>query len=210
MGVFRKLLAELREGGAATEKTAIERAIEIQKAVARGADPAVQALVSLALAHPEEADLYIIHLPRMPLNSVMALVRSRPSEVKSLLASMLALLSGADWRGRSFDLANGPLHWFETVARCAAQVGNDGLLEDAASCLFDAEARWQRFAQRRLTRAWLEAIDAGDAQTVARALRRHPSAAKWYSDEGWRPQSAHSLIRRALAEGIGASKADKS
>jgi hypothetical protein len=129
------------------------------------------------------------------------LTNAHPVVVKNLVVSLCEHLTDKNSLGRSYELADGPLQWIEWVAESAAEEGNQVLLENAASRLFAAEVRWQRYKQRRQTREWLESIGDRDAQTVARALAKYPAAVKWYTDQGWKPKQAHLLILRALRKG---------
>lgn len=135
----------------------------------------------------------------MPAAAVDALVDSDVGVAAELLSGMRKSLDEMQWGSRSFDYANIPLGWLQRIASAAAQHNQIGLLEDAVTCLFAAEVRWERFEQRKKARAWLELLRDEPAATVARVLRRHPEAGRWYQREGWRARGAHPLVKQALS-----------
>ena len=177
----------------------MERAEELADEVATGDAGAIGELVELAIQHRTDAELYLDHVYLVPRTALRELVTDRAADAQVLVESMAAALMGKDWGTRDFNASNGPLEFLGDIARVAATTGQAGLLEDAAGALFEAEARWQRFAQRKRTRGWLESLETRAAETVARALRRVPEAARWYMEEGWEPRRASAPIREAFA-----------
>ncbi|WP_437893324.1 protein kinase domain-containing protein [Sorangium sp. So ce124] len=190
MTEVRELLATVVEEQPNTAASAPDLA---QRAV-RGDTAASRALVQLGLDEPRNSELFLDYITAVDTEF---LVRGSEAHAGALLASMAYHLSH-DWGHRSFDDANPSMSWILQLAQAAASANRQGLLEDAARALFEAEAHWKRFDQRRRTRGWLLSLRGVSAQTVARALRTHPAAMEWYEEENWSSTSADIAIREAF------------
>jgi hypothetical protein len=86
-----------------------------------------------------------------------------------------------------FNYMNVPLRFIWNIAALAGEQGDFGLLEDAATVLFEADVHCARYDQRRRSRAWLEGLRGQAAAAAARALSAVPAAAEWYLEEDWNP-----------------------
>jgi serine/threonine protein kinase len=163
-------------------------------------DLAPQEWLEYALSNPDDADALIYRLPAIEKEHLARWVVEREADVERLVESVDQHLMGraGTWTLRDFDDANAPMTWLRSVAALAAVRQREGLLEDATGALMRAEARWQRFTQRHLTRTWLETLSDRNARTVARVLVRHPASRAWLLDEGWSPAGTSPEIRSAL------------
>lgn len=191
MGELRELLAEVREEAPIPSLGAPELA----KRALAGDSAASLALAQLGLDDRDNAELFLDYVRCADAGSV---VTKSSEDASALVSSMLHHVTH-EWGRRSFNDANPVLRWILQVAQAAEGRNVQGLLEDSARALFEGEAHWERYDQRRLTREWLVRLRGTSAQTVARALRAAPSASSWYLQEGWTPTSADSAIRGALA-----------
>jgi hypothetical protein len=151
--------------------------------------------------HPEDDDLYLDRLHHVDEAGVMAWLQTRAQEVGALIQHFERhFLDGSAWGQRSFDDAGDRIAFLRRVALCAARVGDHGLLEDCAGSLLRAEAHWQRFPQRRATRAWIESLSGAAARTVARVMRREVAGTRWLLEEGWSPVRTDPAILQATRD----------
>lgn len=173
------------------------RALEEQLQLGRPA--AIARLVELCSANPDDAMLFCQVLGGIGEPGVRQLVMAHATTLPGMMTRMRANLDEYHAQSRpDINYWSTPLRWFFNIADTAADTRNYGLLEDAASHLFECEAVYQRFQQRHRTRSWLVAMVGEAAETVARSLRRFAAARTWYLDEGWRPMDAAPAIRRAF------------
>lgn len=202
---FRNLLASALAASGDLSKTPLDRANEIKELVRAGNMDAVRELSEIAISQPREVDVFFDILPLMPHAAVVMLVSERADDVQVIVDGIRDSFTGAAWGRRSYDHANVVLKWIENVARVAAAQGKLGLLEDASVALFEADAYWERFPQRRRTQDWILTLVGSQADTVARSLLRLPGAVKWYTKEGWTPTTAAPAIRSAIQAALAAS-----
>lgn len=176
----------------------VEIAEELAGRARKGDKAAAADLFDLAAQGLDDSDLFLDHLAKLPAASVVAGVTHDPRQAGQLLEPMSRHLD-EDFGDRSFDYLNVPLGWMLEVAKAAIRLGDLGLLEDAASVLFEAEPHYARYDQRRKSRAWLNTLSGQAARTVARALQSSPEAVDWYMAEEWEPdRRADDSIRGAL------------
>jgi hypothetical protein len=163
-------------------------------------DPSVaEECLEFCLAHPDDYDAHVDYLSRVSQVALVSWVETRTPDLGSLVGAVEGLLlDDSAWAGRDFNRSNAPIAWLRRVAKAAADGAADGLLEDASTALMRTEAKWQRFAQRHQTRAWLEEIKGDQARTVARVLAREPDAVAWLIDEGWSPARTTTELRAVL------------
>lgn len=175
-----------------------EVAAELRQRVRRGDMSAATSLYALADEKVDDAELLLDYVAPTPGPVLQQLAAADPDQIRRLLDAMRTHLH-ENFGDRQFDSANIPLRWMENVGRAASAVGDLGLLEDAAGALFDSDARWARYEQRRYTRNWLMQLSGPAARTVARALQANPAAVQWYLDEDWKPsRNTDPAIRGAL------------
>lgn len=177
-----------------------ERAKQLEQGINDGDEIAADDLLELALDNPQEHPIFFDSLPSVRGERLRLFVQSRPDEAEQLVAAMRDHLLDTDG-DRHFNNVNEPLMWLQLVASNAIAVNELGLAEDSAEALFEAEARWDRFDQRRRTRNFLERVhDDEAARAIARALQRVPQAVDWYLREDWRPsERTHRAIRAVLS-----------
>jgi hypothetical protein len=159
------------------------------------------ALLDECLLHPENHELYLDRLHHVDEAGVMAWLQTRAQEVGVMISQFERhLINGSAWAPRSFDDAGTRIAFVRRVALCAARVDDHGLLEDCAGSLLRAEAHWQRFTQRRATRAWIESLSGAAARTVARVMRREVAGTRWLLEEGWLPVRTDPAILQATKD----------
>ncbi|MCC7140223.1 MAG: protein kinase [Planctomycetes bacterium] len=173
---------------------------QLQVRARAGDEAATRRLAELAEAHPDDAAVVIDGLPLVEGAVLKAMVRDRPKSVAGLVAAMRAMIASgsAAWGGRDFGHANECLGWILAVAQRAIRSSAWDLAEEAADALFELDGQWQRFDQRRRSRSWLVGLTGEAARRIADVLRRHPSAVRWYLNEGWDPEGADPRIVAAL------------
>ena len=122
--------------------------------------------------------------------------RQDPRRAGTLLRLMDSHLQHITWGRRNFDHYNVPLHWMQRVAQVAADEGASDLLEDACAALFRHEPRLDRWRQKLRSKEWIASLEGDAAMRVARMLREHPGAARFY---GPIKHAANPAIRAVLA-----------
>ena len=141
----------------------------------RGGDPDAAVAACLQAAdRPEDTDLLLDEVPRLP-NVATPLVQNHPEETLRLAKAIAAALDFGTFGRRDFDHANVPLRWMLDLARAAAAAGKNDLLEDLCDTLFPVEAGWDRYPQRDRTVDWVCALREPAASVVAGCLRTHPA-----------------------------------
>ncbi|HSH80841.1 MAG TPA: serine/threonine-protein kinase, partial [Herpetosiphonaceae bacterium] len=192
------VLALLDAAFAEAEQTPLEQAVTLVAAVRSGQPDALDALLRLTLANPEDIRLYL-EVAALPLQAVQEVVQGRPADVAQVIENNgRQLLDESFWNSNGRRLTSTLLDLVQTAAIFAEGAGNVGLLQDAASVLFAGDGKWQQFDRARKARPWLERLSGPAARVVARSLRHHPKAASWYLIDTWRPSAADSLIQDAF------------
>jgi len=148
-------------------------------------------VVSLALDHHTNAELYIDQLARVPVCHLERWTRQSPSDAAGLAQRMSRHLLSIDWGDRDPDYANTPLSFVHTMLRTLVEEGLLGPAEDVAEDFFLAEVHWNRWRQKARTETWLARLDETAGQALARALRAAVGAVEYHRQLGtWRPASA--------------------
>jgi serine/threonine protein kinase len=190
---LRRLLSGPVRSPAATLATLEER-------IDAGDALAADQLLDLALAAPDDDEIWLDHVVKLPKGLTEHLVVSRPRDLVRGFDSVYRHVR-RNWRDRSFNLLNVPLRWLFDAAQAAQANADFSTLEEACRTLFELEVHCARYEQRHRTRAWLEALAGEAAETVARVVQAIPAAAKWYLDEGWSPANCDNGVREALLGG---------
>jgi serine/threonine protein kinase len=193
--VLALLDATLAEAG----PTPLERAEALVQAIRGDHAGALDDLLRLALANPDDSDLYLAFVSQLPAHVVYEMVQRKPSEAAQLIENIGTQLADEYyWNHHGRRLTSAMLDFVQSVAGYAATTGNQALLQDAAAVLFDGDGKWQQYDRARKARLWLVRLSGSDARVVARSLRLRPKAASWYLIDKWQPSAADSLIRDAF------------
>jgi serine/threonine protein kinase len=193
------VLALLEATVAEPVETVYQRAEGLLAAATADESGAAAALCELALESPSDASLYIDYVSNLPIGAILELVKRNSDLLRQILDNMEPLFRDDDyWRYRNYDHANYPLKFVSSVAQCAVESGDDGLLEDAATVLFVGEPERTRYRQRDRSRVWLRSLRGHAAEVVARALRRYPRAVAWYREGNWQAGGAEPTILASL------------
>jgi serine/threonine-protein kinase len=147
-------------------------------------------IVSLALDHQANGELYVDQLARVPPQYLEDWTRQSPADAAGLAQRMSRHLLSMDWGDRDPDYANTPLNFVHTVLRTLVEERLLGLAEDVAEDFFLAEVHWNRWRQKTRTETWLARLDDVAGQALARALRAAAGAVDYHRQLGsWRPAS---------------------
>lgn len=181
----------------------VDRAEALVDAGRAGDTAAFLGLLELALEHPEDDEVVLDQLPRVPEQVIDSLAERSPADV-ALLAEAMGRALVEDFGERSFGTLDGIIGFIGRCARAAARAGAMGPLEDCTESLCRVEASHNQYGPRHETRAWLQRLHGEAAITVARVLRANPDAVAWYLQEDWRPGSGTDrAIRSSLSLGVG-------
>jgi serine/threonine protein kinase len=160
-------------------------------------ESAVEAL-NIAIRHPEDDEIWIDEIARMPLDAVRELTRRTPEVAADAAATMLRHTDFQTWGHRDFNYANTPLRWAHEVLRVLTEEGQLGLAEDLAAIAFGREEGWDRWAQKRVTVDWLRSLEEPEGVVIRRAIRRS-GARDYYAS----PLETGRILSRSLAAEFG-------
>jgi eukaryotic-like serine/threonine-protein kinase len=163
-----------------------------------GAAVDVGQILALARQHPDDGQLYLDELARLPYEALAGHTRSAPEETAEVATIMLRHLIEDDWGRRQFDYANTPLGWTFTVLRTLLADDYAGLAEDLATEFFRAEQQWDRWPQLNETVRWLKSLPESRGAVMARAIRR-AGGADYYN----RQIGTDRVVSRSLAAELG-------
>lgn len=103
---------------------------------------AARELLELGAASLDDADLFLDCIAHVDAGALDAFVHERPDDADALVTAMEGhVLDRHRWVGRDFNSSNRVIAWLRSAATVAVGRRRDGLLEDAATALFRAEAR---------------------------------------------------------------------
>jgi serine/threonine-protein kinase len=155
---------------------------ELVRQVQNGEAADMARIFALARQHPDNEQLYIDELARLPLGDLARFVRFAPEETAEVAKTMLRHLIEGDWSMRDFNYANTPLGWAFAVLRTLLAAGHTGVAEDLGAEFFRADRHWNRFKQLDMTARWLKSLSEQDGVVIARAIRR-AGASDYYGSE---------------------------
>lgn len=138
-------------------------------------------------------------VPRLPHALISSLARFAPDVAAHTAESCCRHLRGDTWGTRSYDYLETVFGFILETLQSLESVKQVGEIEDVTDALLPADIKWQRFGHRRAFRKWVDSLSGDAADAVGRALKRHPEAADWHLQEGWRPSSTNATIRSAYA-----------
>jgi len=159
-------------------------------------------LLQMADAHLDDAEIFFDFLPSVRGAALDELVVDEDMTDRIVGAMGSWLADHRAWGYRNFDDYNSVLGWLHEVLASAQRRGRMGVLEDVADRLFSVGYRLDRWRDRARTWKWLADLQGQEAETVARALRRHPDAAEWLVRDGI-PDGAHPDIAAVLGAAPG-------
>jgi len=163
-----------------------------------GAAIDVGQILALARQYPDDGQLYLDELARLPREALAGHASSAPEETAEVAMIMLRHLTEDDWGRREFDYANTPLGWAFTVLRTLLANDRAGLAEDLATEFFKAEQQWDRYSQLNITVRWLKSLPESRGAVMARAIRRAGGAGYYNRQIG-----NDRVVSRSLAAELG-------
>lgn len=128
--------------------------------------------IEIASLYPQDHEIWWDELARLSTAAVTALTHEAPDLMGNAARTMLDQLDFDAWGRRNFDDMKLPLGWCHTVLCTLVDDGKFGLAEDVAVDMFEAEARCDRWPQKRVTIAWLRSLPEPAGAAMARAIRR--------------------------------------
>jgi serine/threonine protein kinase len=162
---------------------------ELLRRVLEGDEQAVEELVLLADAHPDDPAIHLDYVAKIPPIHLVAVASCEP-QVLYTVAQNLARHLEESFGGRDLDYINVILGWILGIAQAAERNNDLGLLADAVDLLFELDPRWDRWRHRERARDWLEQLRGAAAETVARSLLASPKAVEFYGDGDWHPRAS--------------------
>jgi serine/threonine-protein kinase len=126
----------------------------------------------LALRHPDDTDIWIDEIARMPLETVRSLARTDPGLAVESAEMVLRHTEWSVWGHRDFNYANTPLRWVHEVLTVILRDGHEGLAEDLATKSFEREMDMDRWTQQGVTVRWMRTLEEPEGRIIRRAIMR--------------------------------------
>lgn len=131
-----------------------------------------QEALRIALDHPDDDEIWIDEIARIPLDTVRQLARAAPDLAFEAASTLLRNTNWEVWGHRDFNYANTPLRWAHEVLRVLLNDGHTELAEDLATASFEREADMDRWAQQRITIEWVRSLEEPEGRVIRSAIRR--------------------------------------
>nr|WP_237552567.1 serine/threonine-protein kinase [Streptomyces sp. SID5789] len=173
----------------ARNEPVLDRAGRLLEGLVAGNEENLDALVSLADAHQDNADLYFKNLAFVPTGKIRTWVTSAPERAARIASVMARLVMESPWGDRDRRYVGTPLAFVHTVLRTLIEMGRLGPAQDVAADFFMADAQWSFDDQRRRTLEWLADLDEAGGQTVAPVLAARRDVIEYYREPAWRARS---------------------
>lgn len=179
-----------------------ERAHDMVTGILRGQPAAVSELFRLAADHPENAEVYLDELARLPPSTLRDWAHRDPEGAAETACQMCEhLIRDASWKDRDAEYARTPLSFVQEILMGLAVQGVMGPVEDVAQDFFRADLKWNSPSQRTRVREWLADLDGEVATVIARVMIRNAAIAEYY-----RPlKTRHAQLASLLAAARGAA-----
>jgi serine/threonine protein kinase len=144
--------------------------------------------------HPEDYELHVDLLPKIPHQMWFRLIDEDADAVSSVVDAMV--------RFQDYDRGSRAFSWAAGVIRClfdiasAAEKGHRRLYESAVEALFAWDAEWDQWSVQKVIVGWMRGLTGESARIVARALRTHGDVRHFAQVD--RPRELDSAIRAAI------------
>lgn len=175
---FRNLLDEVFTLGPVLPT---KRAHDMVSAIVFGQAVAVSEVFRLAADYPQDAEVYLDELARLPPDVLRDWARLDPDGAAEAACCMCEhIAQDGSWQDRDAPYAGTPLSFVHEIL--LALVGQEklGLAEDVAHDYFKADAKRGHVAHRMKVCDWLSALDGEAAEVIARLLARSPDIVDYY------------------------------
>jgi serine/threonine-protein kinase len=172
------------------EEPVLVRAERLSLEVHDGDNDSLVGLVALAETYPENTDLFLDYIARVPSGRINTWVLSEPARATHLTITMCDHVIGPSWGDRDRQYVETPLLFSLGIIRLLAEMRLYGLLQDAAIAYFKADTHWAYGPQRVRTLEWLAELSDQSARAIAREMSNETEVVTYYQEPGWRPRSA--------------------
>ena len=186
---LRELTAEPELGPRGQVQSLLEVADRDETAFGRAMD--------IAMRNPQDQELWIDEIARLPLAQVSEFTRRDPDLAAEAALTMLGHMD--PWGWRNYDYLNTPLGWAHEVVRVLTEDAQYGLAEDLAVVFFEQDQSWDRWRQKGVTIRWLEVAREPEGHVMRAALRR-ANATDYYRED----MLSGRILSRSLSAEFGA------
>src|SRR5260221_8735093 len=163
------LRAALREVFARYHEPPQQQTKRLVELLLTGDSTALDELMSVAVAHQDDPDIYIDDIARVPGTQLRAWVTQFPERAAEIAGHMSWHLVSSPWRDRDRQYAGTPLGFVLTIMQTLVENKHLGYAQDVASKFFAADAHWDHALQRQRTIDWLAALTPPPDHVMARA-----------------------------------------
>lgn len=175
-----------------------QSAVALFDASVKGDGKALRKFVDLAVANPDDRDLYLDQVAELPDAALAAVAKTDPAILLAMGQAMHGHLLG-DMRGIDFDSMNRFLFFLQRSAQAASAIGQIGVASDLIHFLIEGDVRWDRWKQKRRTLELLGSLRGDLRDAVTQSIRAIPGAAEYYDDS----PIAHPPVERTEAPATG-------
>jgi serine/threonine-protein kinase len=167
-----------------------EKAERITQDILLGKTTEVDALVTLATAHPANHSIFFDNLALVTSSLISDWTRKNPERAAELAILMSRHLVESPWEDRDRDYIGTPLSFVHTILRTLIDARCVGLAQDAAPWFFTADAHCGHLEQTRRTVEWLDELTGPGERAMSRALTGSgPAVLAYYGAFDWTPRS---------------------
>ncbi|MGP3934259.1 protein kinase domain-containing protein [Nonomuraea sp. KM88] len=166
-----------------------DRARTLLAGILSGSREDLSALVTFALGHTDDADIYLDSLALVPSAKLHNWTVSEPRQA-SILAQQMAWHIVNSWGDRDSSYVDAPLGCVHAILQTLVEGNELGHAEDVALQYFLADMHTQSGRQRDRTLEWLADLDGAAARVMHRVLTPRRDLVTYYKQaRTWQPRS---------------------
>ncbi|MFF4447241.1 PaeR7I family type II restriction endonuclease [Streptomyces sp. NPDC001502] len=155
----------------------VEQAAPLLASASTGDSASVDALLVLISDYPDDYDLHLDVLTRLPPEVAAPPLSRNPQHANALMHAFAEHAGGNGTRMVQFGEAARAVSWLHAVSAYAAERSEWDLLDEAVRTMCKWDESWNQWDPQDAIRPWLRELDGDAASIVASALRDHPDSA---------------------------------
>ena len=146
----------------------------------KGNSEALEDLIAMALAYPDEPVIQLDHVARIPTARIREFVTSSPSSAAKAACQIAQHLVSSPWEDRDAQYVGTPLSFVFVVLQALMEAGRHGEAQDVAGKFFPADAHWAHQPQRQRSAEWLAGLVPPEDAVVAPLLADQDDLITYY------------------------------
>ncbi|MYU01453.1 protein kinase [Streptomyces sp. SID8350] len=159
----------------------VEQAAPLLTAACTGDSTSIDALLVLISDYPDDYDLYLDVLTRLPPGLAAPPLSRNPQLANALMHAFAGHVGGVGTRLVQFGEAARAVSWLHAVSAYAAERSEWDLLDEAVRTMCWWDESWNQWDPQDVVRPWLRLLDGDAASIMASAFRDHPGSARHFA-----------------------------